>query len=67
MPDMFIGLNNNVITPCIGQCDLDGNDICMGCYRSALEISDWMHKSDDEKIDIVIRCKKKIALNSQAS
>jgi len=64
---MFIGLNNNVITPCISQCKLNGDDICMGCYRSALEISDWMNKSDDEKIDIVIRCKKKIALHSKVS
>ena len=63
MVDM-LGVNcTNVITPCIGQCDLDKNDICMGCYRSALEISSWMNKSEDEKIDIAIRCKKKIARN----
>jgi len=60
---MFFGNNKNVITPCIGQCDLDKNDVCIGCYRSAMEITDWMDKSEDEKIDIVIRCKKKIALN----
>jgi len=44
---------------------MDENDICMGCYRTALEITDWMSKPEDEKIEIVIRCKKKIALNSQ--
>jgi len=60
---MFFGNNKNVITPCIGQCDLDKNDVCIGCYRSAIEITDWMDKSEDEKIDIVIRCKKMIALN----
>lgn len=64
---MFIGNSTNVITPCIGQCDLDDNDNCMGCYRSASEITDWMNKSDDEKIAIVIRCKKKIALQTQGS
>lgn len=58
---MFIGNNTKLITPCIGQCNLDEADICMGCYRSAEEISDWVNKSEDEKIDIVIRCKKKIA------
>lgn len=61
---MFIGNNKNVITPCIGQCNLDDNDICVGCYRSSQEISEWMDKSEDEKIAIVIRCKKKIALNA---
>jgi len=33
----------------------------MGCYRSSSEITDWINKSEDEKIEIVIRCKKKIA------
>ena len=64
---MFIGNNTNVITPCIGRCSLDENDICMGCYRSSSEITDWINKSEDQKIDIVIRCKKMIALHSQNS
>lgn len=64
----MLGINSsNVITPCVGLCDLDENDICIGCYRSASEISDWMHKSEDEKIDIAIRCKKKIAQQLQDS
>jgi len=62
---MFIGNNSSMLTPCISQCNMDENDICMGCYRTALEITDWMSKPEDEKIEIVIRCKKKIALNSQ--
>lgn len=63
---MFVGNNNSVITPCIGQCNLDNNDICSGCYRSAAEITTWIDKSEDEKIAIVIRCKKQIALNLSA-
>lgn len=61
---MFIGMSTNLITPCVSQCKLDENDICIGCYRSQSEITDWLNKSEDEKIDIVIRCKKKIALHS---
>jgi len=64
---MFVGNNINVITPCTGKCNLDSNDICMGCYRTSSEITDWINKSEDEKIDIVIRCKKIIALHSQSS
>lgn len=63
----MLGINcKNVITPCIGQCNLDEKDICQGCYRSALEISGWLNKPEDEKIAIVIRCKKMIAQNLQA-
>jgi len=61
---MFIGMSTNIITPCISQCHLDESDICQGCYRSSSEITDWLNKSEDEKINIVIRCKKKIALHS---
>jgi len=60
MVNMFVGISTNIITPCIGQCNLDEHDICLGCYRTALEITDWLNKSEDEKIDIVIRCKKKM-------
>lgn len=28
-------------SPCVSVCALDENDICMGCYRSAEEITDW--------------------------
>ena len=58
---MFIGNNNSIITPCVGQCGLDENDTCIGCFRTSSEISGWMDKSEDEKIEIVIRCKKEIA------
>lgn len=30
-----------VISPCVGICSLDENDICIGCYRTGREISDW--------------------------
>ncbi len=58
---MFIGNNNRVITPCIGQCCLDANKVCMGCFRTSDEITGWIDKSEDEKVAIVIRCKKQIA------
>jgi uncharacterized protein len=57
---MFIGNNNRVITPCIGQCQLDTSQVCSGCYRTSSEITSWIDKTEDEKIAIVIRCKKQI-------
>lgn len=30
-----------VASPCVSICVLDDNDICIGCYRSGREISDW--------------------------
>ncbi|MGX9415743.1 DUF1289 domain-containing protein [Vibrio sp. RC27] len=58
---MFIGNNTSLITPCTSRCKIDNNNVCTGCYRTSQEITDWINKSDDEKINIVIRCKKMIA------
>ncbi|WP_201294527.1 DUF1289 domain-containing protein [Colwellia sp. 20A7] len=62
---MIMVNKNNIITPCVGQCGLDENDICIGCCRSKMEITGWMNKSNAEKTAIVIRCKKNMALNRQ--
>ena len=36
-------------SPCVSICALDENDICMGCYRSADEITDWFMATPEEK------------------
>lgn len=63
----MLSVNSSVISPCISQCKLNEDNVCMGCYRSRDEIVDWRTKSEDEKIIIMIRCKKKMAENLQTS
>ncbi len=46
-------------SPCISVCALDENDICMGCYRSADEITDWFIASDEEKLRILERVRQR--------
>ena len=45
-----------VLSPCIGVCALDDDDICIGCQRSALEISRWGLMDDDERRAVLARC-----------
>ena len=40
-------------SPCISVCVLDEKDICMGCYRSAEEITDWFLCSDEKKNEVL--------------
>jgi len=40
-------------SPCISVCALDENDVCMGCYRTADEITEWFMASAEEKRRIV--------------
>ncbi|MFV0476619.1 MAG: DUF1289 domain-containing protein [Parahaliea sp.] len=43
-------------SPCISVCVLDDADICIGCFRSAVEITDWSMVSVAEKRAILERC-----------
>jgi predicted Fe-S protein YdhL (DUF1289 family) len=42
-------------SPCISVCLLDGKDICVGCYRSADEITDWFMADAQGKREILER------------
>lgn len=49
-----------VRSPCISVCVLDDEDICMGCYRSAAEITDWVMMSNDEKREVLRRSRERL-------
>ncbi len=39
----------SVETPCVGNCCLDTEDICLGCYRSLDEITSWLTVDDETR------------------
>lgn len=45
----------HVKSPCINTCKLDQNKMCIGCYRTIEEISNWTRYTDEEKITILNR------------
>ena len=46
-------------SPCISVCVLDDDDVCMGCFRTANEITDWFMASDDEKREVLRRARER--------
>jgi len=52
---------NEVPSPCVGICCPDGNDICMGCFRSTEEISKWWDMTNDEKRKLIEEIKVRAA------
>lgn len=38
-----------VASPCVSICALDDNDVCLGCFRTAAEITVWGRLSDEDK------------------
>lgn len=55
--DIIITIRQETVpSPCVSICALDDRDICVGCFRSGREISDWGKLSDDEKRAVLARC-----------
>ncbi len=46
-------------SPCISVCVLNTDDICLGCYRSAQEVTDWFMASAQEKREILLRAQER--------
>lgn len=44
---------NVIISPCVGICALDENDVCVGCFRTGEEISEWGGMSNVEKRSVL--------------
>jgi len=51
---------NSIKSPCIRNCCLDKNDICLGCGRTLDEVKNWQAATNDEKLDILHRADKRI-------
>ncbi|WP_263261095.1 DUF1289 domain-containing protein [Pseudomonas entomophila] len=42
-----------VRSPCVNVCALDDNDLCIGCQRTAEEITRWGRMSNDERRRVI--------------
>lgn len=51
--------NSEPQSPCISVCALDDNDVCIGCFRSAEEITDWFLADADGKREILRRARER--------
>lgn len=40
-------------SPCVRNCCLDKDDICLGCFRTVEEIMQWHEMSDEQKKQIL--------------
>jgi predicted Fe-S protein YdhL (DUF1289 family) len=42
-----------VRSPCISVCAMDEHDLCIGCQRTADEITRWGRMSNDERRQVI--------------
>lgn len=52
----------DVESPCVRNCCLDENDICLGCFRSYDEILQWHQATVSEKQAILERSSERKTL-----
>jgi len=43
----------NIISPCVRNCCLNEEDICLGCFRSIDEILQWSNATAQQKQKII--------------
>lgn len=48
-----------VESPCIRNCCLNDDDICMGCFRTLDEIKAWLSLTDREKFEVLRKCQER--------
>ncbi len=50
---------NTVASPCISECCLDDNDICVGCFRHVDEITGWHQATNERRQQIIDNCEQR--------
>jgi predicted Fe-S protein YdhL (DUF1289 family) len=58
---LIASTQDQLSSPCVKNCCLDDNDICLGCFRSLEEIRKWRQVDDDTRHCFLInaQCRKK--------
>ncbi len=46
-------------SPCVSQCCLDEQDVCVGCFRHIDEITGWHGANDSRRQQILNNCAKR--------
>ena len=45
--------HDNDLSPCVGVCQYNDEDLCGGCFRSSKEISQWFSMTMEEKKKVI--------------
>ena len=64
-PGAVSSRRSKLASPCVRNCCLDENDICLGCGRELDEITGWNAASESEKQDILKRAQQRLVARSK--
>ena len=46
-------------SPCISVCALDVDDVCLGCYRTMEEITQWALMENDQRREVLLKSQQR--------
>ena len=46
-------------SPCVRNCCLDDDDMCLGCFRYIQEITSWQSFSEQKKQQVIVACQQR--------
>lgn len=55
----YLGSRSKTGNPCVRNCCLDEQDVCVGCGRTLEEITGWNGFTDQEKAQVLQQAKKR--------
>ena len=56
-------MKNKIKSPCVSNCCLDNEDICLGCFRHIDEITGWHSADDHRRLEILKAIKERKIIN----
>ena len=56
-------IEDGVQSTCIENCCLNDEKICLGCFRSIIEISQWSQMNDIMRLDVLHKAEKRRKVN----
>ena len=59
MTDINKKYSNEVASPCIRNCCLNENDVCLGCFRHVDEITEWGAATNSRRDSILDNAKNR--------
>jgi predicted Fe-S protein YdhL (DUF1289 family) len=50
---------DGVQSPCMENCCLNDEKICLGCFRSIVEISQWSQMNDKMRLNVLLKAENR--------
>jgi uncharacterized protein len=57
--NIMINIDFIVKSPCVRNCCLNNDDVCLGCFRSLDEIKRWSESSNQERIIVLQKAEQR--------